>query len=482
MLHARTSLSLLAFFLSMRAELWACSCLGHPSPGDAYSGSLAVFIGSVKTVEPAPSDDEDKNTYSEQTVKIRIEQVFKGPKVDEITVHQPGHNCAPKFRPGQRWLLYPSYHEQTGTWEVGGCGRSTRLDRSGDAADDMLFLNALPDSAATTRLSGTLKHYEDDPQSGFSLIQRIAGVRVRIHGEDRTYEAYTNKDGVYELYGLPPGWYTIDPELPAGFKIRFDMMFGWRIGRTEDKKPRVELARPGNTGVDFILSSATHIRGRVIGPDGKPLVGVCVDAIPADGPAGRSFREFDCTDASGLYKIEGLAPARYLLVANRDGRITGSEPFPSTYYPSVFEREDAAVVTVVHGEPHDHQDIRIPTLLRTVEIEGRLTFSDGRAVSKESVSFRSAQEGDPEASVLTDTAGRFRLQVIHGSVGWLSGKTYVYASRFTDCPEVDKLLASSPGKQFLELSTPAIKLQMGEDIRGVELRFPFPFCAEAKKP
>ena len=47
----------------------------------------------------------------------------------------------------------------------------------------------------------------------------VEGKRIKIIGKDKTYEAKTDKDGIFEIYDLPPGKYFVEPEMPAGWKI-----------------------------------------------------------------------------------------------------------------------------------------------------------------------------------------------------------------------------------------------------------------------
>lgn len=229
-----------------RAE--ACSCFGYPSPADAYAGAVAVFVGSVVRATP---DTAEKAESVVQTVVARVDEAFKGARVgEEITFRQPSHNCAPKFSAGQRRLFYASYDAKAKTWEVHGCGRGSDLE---GAADDLLFLRALPLSAQRNRVSGMLKHYEDGPNREFTLVERVAGAKVRIKGKHKTYEVTTNADGVYELYDLPPGTYTIEPALPSGLKVQFPMQFG--PGDENNGVVTIKLEKRTCAGADFIINS-----------------------------------------------------------------------------------------------------------------------------------------------------------------------------------------------------------------------------------
>src|SRR5260370_6523097 len=72
------------------------------------------------------------------------------------------------------------------------------LLKSITAADDLLFLHALPESLKRTRLSGEVDLYEQSPAEGFRRQRPLAGVRVTIAGQSSVTEAFTDRDGLYE--------------------------------------------------------------------------------------------------------------------------------------------------------------------------------------------------------------------------------------------------------------------------------------------
>lgn len=259
------------------ARVAACSCGGLPSPAEAHAEADAVFVGSVVRATPG---DAEQAAYSAQTVAARVDEAFKGARVGaEITFRQPSHNCAPKFGAGRRYLFYASHDAKTKTWEVYGCNRGPDL---GGSADDLLYLRALPLSARRNRVSGTLKHYEDGPEREFTLVERVVGAKVRIKGKHKTYEVTTNADGVYELYDLPPGTYTIEPELPSGLKVQFPMRFG--PGDEKDGAVTIKLEKRTCAGADFIVSSDTP-------PGGNRPGSVAIETEPVLFDAEKSPRD-----------------------------------------------------------------------------------------------------------------------------------------------------------------------------------------------
>lgn len=469
------TVALFALFAGMWESAAACSCGGSPSPCQSYAGASAVIIGNVKGVRPdAPGDERYEGA---QTVRVQIERTFKGEVSDELTLRQPGHNCAPKFKPGDRWLMYVHFDEKGRAWEVYGCGRSGPLERTGD---DLRFLNALPDSAARTRISGEIARYEDDPERGFTRVAPITGAKVRVAGEGKTYEIGTDADGVYEIYDLPPGKYSVTPELPPGLKLRFPMPFGPLAGHGEGPSLLFELGPGTCAGSDFLLNSDTLVGGKVLNADGEPLPEVCLSLMPADKVANPYFRINDCTDKDGRYELDDIPPGRYLIVVNEDGRLSGDEPFPTAYYPGVFERDRAAAVNVGEGEKRADFDIRIPSLLPTRTISGVVRYADGRPAAEALVQFKVDPAKPPHEDNNTgkaDAEGRFSLKVLRDAAGSLTGLIYASEERALRCTEMRKLIAGRP-KLINDVRTKPVRVAAGPSRHNVVLAFPFTDCPE----
>ena len=127
------------------------------------------------------------------------------------------------------------------------------------------------------------------------------------------------------------------------------------------------------------------MRGRVIGPKGKPLDGVCVNLLR---PRQDEWGPSDCTDGQGRFEITSIPQGDYVLVANQDGKPSSREPFPRIFYPNVYERDRAAVINIRAGETIDNIDIVIPKLEETITIKGVFRYSDGQPVIEEWVKFK----------------------------------------------------------------------------------------------
>lgn len=477
----KISLTVLIFIylLINSSSVFGCSCGGYPTACAAYLGAEAVFIGTVQTVQNRKKKGDDGNEYvAGQEARVQVEKTFKGMKETEAIFRSWGSSCDAVYKEGQRWLFYARYDEKTKSWGIGACGRSTLIE---NAAEDLLYLQGLPASSERTRLSGILEHYEDNPVKGFTRVRNIIGAKVKLIGAQKTYEVFTDKDGVYEIYGLPAGKYVIDPEVPLGLKLRFPIYFG-KTDYTDKLTLRVALEEKSCGGANFVFSANTKIRGKLFGADGLPMRNVCLSLMPKDKPANHNWI-FDCTDEQGSYELKEIPLGEYFIVVNYHGKISSDEPFPTAYYPGVFDKKKATVLAITDGAHLEDYDIHIPSQETRRVIQGVLLFSDGRPVANEFVEFKAdaVKEGyDGEVHTSTDGQGRFSLTVLQGLKGSLRGFMYTYEGEFENCPQLDKLIKARGGN-VPDVGTKPIMLEINRDVQDIKLIFPFSYCVKAEQ-
>lgn len=457
----------------------ACSCASYPTACEAYANAEAVFIGSVQKVENKLEKDEDgKEHITSQIAYVQIEKAFKGIKEVSVVFRSWGSSCDPVYKEGQRWLFYAYYDKKNKAWGIRACDRSAQIE---GAADDLLYLEGLSSSGQKTRLSGVLEHFEDDPVERFSRVKNIIGAKVKIIGQQKTYEVYTDKNGVYEIYGLPPGQYAVEPEVPIGLKIRFPIYFG-EVVYSSERTAKAVLKEKGCAAVDFLFSADTSVSGKLFGADGSALPHVCLNLMPKDKTAASNWI-FDCTNEQGLYKMKDIPPGEYIIVVNDEGKISSNEPFPTAYYPGVFEKEKATTLTITAGDHLKNYDIHIPSQEARRVVSGVLLYSDGRPAADAFVEFRAeaVKEGyDGEVHTSTDAQGRFSLNILQGLKGSLRGFMYTYEGEYLNCPQLDKLIKAA-GEGVPDVGTKLVALEVNSDLQDVKLVFPFPYCVKAKE-
>lgn len=444
----------------------ACSCFGSTSPCSAVQTAEAVFVGTVTNVKQQEMKLSGR-TVKGQVAVVRVDEAFKGVNAPELTFYGYGTSCDLYYEEGQQRLFYASYLKKEKAWYVPACGRTRSYEQ---AANDLLYLRALPGAAEKTRIAGELWNRADN--------KPLMGVKVKLIGERETHEVFTGKDGVYEMYGLPPGLYDIAAETPSTLKLSFIISSSTIVDLRDQTRRRVELKEKSCAGADFYFTENTVVKGTVYGANGEPMKDVCLRLRSKLNP-GETNPPFGCTDENGRFEIEDIGLGEYFLIANEDNVITSNEPFPLTYYPGVVDKAKATVLTISSGDKLQDFDIHIPSQQRTRTIEGRLLFSDGRPAEGESVEFASEEKPGQDRDRVhgkTDADGRFQISVLEGSKGVLRGYLYSVSRDTANCPQIEKLV-----KAYKDIETNLVQLEMNRDHQNIDLILPVRFCAKAKE-
>ena len=490
------------FFLAPRVA-HGCSCGPTPTVLTAFERADVVVITRAVSVEKTdkaapPGRMSDGSNYVDgvRTTTMRVERVYKGHvKVgDELTFGQGGGaDCIWTFNEkyvGRQFLFYLGEPGRgSKLWAGFSCGRSNGLEGAGD---DLLYLNKLDKVRGKTRLSGRL-NFDDDDDGRAEVANRL----IRVSGGKKTYEVRTDASGVYEIYDLPPGTYAVEPEVPSGWKVNgFYLSYSPSVvGAEGDERRRaptkisvaVEAGKHASLNLHFDIDNA--IRGRIADAAGKPLNGVCLDLVPADGSKGKYLA--DCTERGGVFEVDEIPPGRYVILVNDDGKISSSEPFKPFYHPNASRREDAMVFEIGLGDFVEDVQVRVPAGEEIITVEGVFLYSDGKPVVDERVEFTAAGmkrdeygditgDVDGDAQATTDAQGRFSIKILKGLKGSLDGRMYTYVGEFENCPKLDRLIKQS-GNSNGEVQTPAVEIKADENLSGVELKFPFPGCQKAKR-
>lgn len=469
----------------------ACSCGGRPTVLEEYDRSKNVVIAQVVFVEK--SNEERRFVNNVMSTRLIVEKVFKRSLKagEEMTFAQGGGgDCIWTFSEseiGKRFLFYLSDKRKgESLWYAFICGRSQGAEY---AADDLLYLENIAKVRGKTRLSGTLAYSQRSPIEGQEPIDRaLGGTRLRVVGEKKTYELTTNQNGVYEIYDLPAGKYRIEPEVPTGWKI--DYPSAAQSGETSQKAEatskqsfQISVEAGRHTFIDFLYGANNALRGKVLDASGNGMKSVCLDLLPAEGKIAKYFSEHDCTEQDGSFEFLGVPPGRYVIAINKNGKISSSEPFPVFYFPNVSEREKAEVITIGLGQVIEDLNIFVPGMEETITVEGVVLFADGKPVIDEAIKFEAV--GTPEgvegkASTTPDASGRFSLKILKGLKGTLYAEMYAHSGEFENCPKIESLIQQAKSRGAT-LHTNAREIRAEENIKNIELRFPFPKCERSKE-
>jgi protocatechuate 3,4-dioxygenase beta subunit len=302
----------------------------------------------------------------------------------------------------------------------------------------------------------------------------IAGVRVVLSsGGNRPRQTLTDPEGRYAFEELEAGPYQI-----AVDKVGY-------VKPDRASLPTFMLAAGQTLHVSPVMLDRTGvIAGRILDPRGNPLQDVSVRAIRRGAttmidrsPVADRLLQRDRTDDLGEFRIFGLMPGDYMVVASPQpfGLATGavSTPmFPETYYPGTPDAAAAQVLTVTAG-----QTVRIDFLLvaaPTFRVSGLVVDETGAAVAGATVTIAidaRAHGGavGRVANAETDASGRFTI----GNV--TSGAYYATAfavSRATGRGGVERDTVVSGGPNPTRRSDPVQVLVNDADVEGVTIVVP----------
>lgn len=342
------SLLLFVLLLVLPRVVSACGCFNTSTVLDDYEQADLVIIAKVKSVTKTITPTRfggDKNHAI-----MTVQRVFKGDVTtgQELTFGQgdPTLGCSWALYEnyvGEEYLLYLFRPEKPDEpFYISTCNRSTSVE---GAHEDLLYLNNMDKLRGRTRVSGVI-----DQEGGED--EDVAGMQIRITGKNRSYVATTDKNGLYEVYDLPPGRYSVEPILRTGWEV--DTYYLTRqptraeLMRSDSDEPTLSkvwftLRKKRHFGVSFDLRVNNKVSGIVTTADGKPLPRVCVLLIPEEPrfPYCRAF-----TNDDGSFVIKTVSAQKYYLILNPQNVTTSDQPFPKLYYPGVTNAADAKMFEV----------------------------------------------------------------------------------------------------------------------------------------
>lgn len=173
----------------------------------------------------------------------------------------------------------------------------------------------------------------------------------------------TDAEGKFVVEGAPPGTYMVVAEKAGYVPTRMGGRSMWSQGS------RISLSEGQKlSGITIRLDPAGAISGRVLDDEGDPLSGCSVQLLQRRFYNGRrQWMNMQGSGAGNLgeYKISGLTPGKYLIVANYQMRMSFGDPTKAkealapTFYPDALEAESATQIDVVAGQEVSGMDIRM---------------------------------------------------------------------------------------------------------------------------
>ncbi len=227
--------------------------------------------------------------------------------------------------------------------------------------------------------------------------------------------AFTTRDnGVFRFIDLPSGYYSVHAASPGFLPSSFAQTEHTRLPFVFGLMPGEEL-----DGIVIRLRPAGVISGQVLFPDGEPGISVPVEFFREYFFRGRhGFQKVGAatTDDRGRYRLYGLPPGRYYIVAaytppappqgvreqrplDENGRVVADDNFVNTFYPSTPRLIEALPVVLRYSEELEHTDILLAKA-RTSRVRGEVLGAvTGEVIQNADIRLR---QPSPAAEVMVD--------------------------------------------------------------------------------
>jgi hypothetical protein len=218
------------------------------------------------------------------------------------------------------------------------------------------------------------------------IVQQAGGAPIRkanirffsigVHGEaeDVEYSAVTDVEGRFKIDEVKPGTYRVAYD-HAGFVDAEKRHHG--DGMLLSLEPGREVP-----DLLFHMVPTAAIVGKVLDSDGDPVAEVGVSAIPYPRNVHGTEGAGAVTNELGEFRIGGLPPKRYLLVAQPVFELAraiqsakkvekGAPIYGATYYPSAIE-ENQAIPLALRAGDEMHANIAL-VLVHSFRVRGEVT-------------------------------------------------------------------------------------------------------------
>jgi len=429
----RTSLTIsMALFMCLIAPAVARACACPQNSPGACQGLQkgdVVFLGTVSGIENVPPaappsasndgsnpgalrDNSGGGTPQENTGAVppsspvtryhfHIDDRFAGPDAAEIDVFSGGDDgdCGYRFKKGEQYIVY-TQQEVQGRLFATICN-GTRPASEGRAL--LPQLRAMRNGQQVASVFGVLRRTDppflappedpDDPLPNISL---------KLRSRDDRFSTSTGPGGIYTFYHVHAGEYHFTANLPERMVFTQKTLTG---GLPPFKIPDGACYE---YNVDALPTG--HIRGSVLGPDGKPLKLASVELYRAGQYADTRPGLWGFQGSTGYFDFDHIGPGEYVIVYNRMNRMDPNSPFPRSFYPGSTKADAAKPIVLKDGQQLPKANIKLHDGYPTRSLRVRVTWEHGQPPGSLTVMAK-ADDGtaNPAAQKIADGLFEFPL-------------------------------------------------------------------------
>lgn len=408
------------------AEACACSSAA-PGQCQGLQPTDVVFVGTVtdaQLVPPevpdqplvnsaAPSASDPADATAPQAAApaapleapiwryhFRVDERFAGPDQPEMDIFAGGDDgdCGYKFQKGKQYVVFT--HEGTDTHLYATICDGTRP--IGEAAALIPQLRAMRDHRRIASVFGVLRRADppflapsndaDDP---------IPVTSLKLRSKLDRFQANSDQNGVYSFYDVHAGTYNFTASLPVGTELT----------QKAQAAPLSAFEIPDGACYEYDVYALPtgHIRGSVVGPDGKPLPVASLELYRVGSYKDSRPGYWGFQGATGEFEFDHVGPGKYVLVYNRANRHDPNSPFERTFYPGTTSVEHAKPIVLKDGQDLDKLKFKVTKGYPSRVLRVQVKFSGPRPAGVVTVSAKADKYENPSANQLAD--GLFSLRL-----------------------------------------------------------------------
>ncbi len=241
-----------------------------------------------------------------------------------------------------------------------------------------------------------------------------AVVRLTSSALPRPRVTRTDQNAGFTFDGLPAGAYSLTGAKPRYVTISFGQRRPYEGGRVIELRESQALK-----GIDLLMPRAGAISGIARDTAGEPVETMRMIAFRlsfVDGRRRLAAVAQAVTDDIGQFRLSGLPPGEYFVVAREWGARPGElsdEPtgYGLTFYPGTLDERIAQRIKVAEGQ--EVTNLEFPLMpARTARLSGVVVHVDGRPVPgpvRLTDSVRSGTGGNVSGGATADALGRFTV-------------------------------------------------------------------------
>jgi hypothetical protein len=339
------------------ATAWACKCSEEPAGQCAdLLKDKVVFLGTVDDVEKIPASAVPAGDSSSPEVHVstspvtryhlHIDENFAGAEFADIDIFSggPDGDCGYRFEKGHQYIVF-TQKKDDGRFFATICN-GTR--QASEAQALLPQLRAIRDGRRVASVFGILRRVNPPLLSPPNAPEDVLGnVEVKLRSRYDRFATSSGPDGVFSIYDVHGGEYQFSAALPGHMEL------GERAQRT--------FTIPEGACYEYDVAAVPtgHIRGSVIGPDGKPLKLASVELYRVGQYRDLRSGLWRSQGANGFFDFNHVGPGEYILVFNRANRVNPSAPFARSFYPGVTDPSRAEPIKLEDGQQLLDVNIRV---------------------------------------------------------------------------------------------------------------------------